>query len=137
VKAAGLIPRNCGNGHWRIEGGLTEVNWYPFSKQKTIYLNSTTSKATMKDGTIERAIKAANDPGVLPMVGDGKVNRANLKNWRQSMMKVNPCCHWCGSELNEQIATADHVIPIARGGTNHHKNLVLACRPCNQKRGHC
>ncbi len=34
----GLKVRDCGNGHMRIEGGLFEANWYPFSKKKTLDL---------------------------------------------------------------------------------------------------
>lgn len=32
-------------------------------------------------------------------------------------------------------ATIDHVVPIARGGTNDLENLVLACSDCNTRKG--
>jgi 5-methylcytosine-specific restriction endonuclease McrA len=46
-------------------------------------------------------------------------------------------CEWCGLEFAAPLseATLDHVVPLARGGTNKRKNLVLACRPCNEQRG--
>lgn len=30
----------------------------------------------------------------------------------------------------------DHVIPLHLGGTNHHRNIVLACRRCNRSKAH-
>jgi 5-methylcytosine-specific restriction endonuclease McrA len=41
----------------------------------------------------------------------------------------DPRCYWCGAPAT----TADHIIPVARGG-GHVGNLVLACGPCNFSR---
>lgn len=68
----------------------------------------------------------------------GRRRRAKMQriggaqNWR--------CCH-CGVRTNEatepgQMASLDHIIPRALGGTHHDDNLVLACRACNSARGH-
>jgi 5-methylcytosine-specific restriction endonuclease McrA len=35
---------------------------------------------------------------------------------------------------HRQMATADHVIPQMRGGTDRATNLVLACKDCNNRR---
>lgn len=46
------------------------------------------------------------------------------------------CCHWCGGGFSkDNPATADHVLPVARGGTHERQNLVAACRSCNSRRG--
>lgn len=39
-------------------------------------------------------------------------------------------CYWCGISLPNG-AEADHVIPVARGGTDTKANIVASCRPCN------
>lgn len=39
-------------------------------------------------------------------------------------------CFWCGCAMNGKH-TVDHVIAIARGGSNGPENIVLACAPCN------
>ncbi len=40
-------------------------------------------------------------------------------------------CRYCG-----QTATLrDHVIPLARGGTNDFRNIALACKRCNRTKG--
>lgn len=42
-------------------------------------------------------------------------------------------CYWCGQKLLKYHV--DHVIPLARGGSNGPDNLVIACPTCNLKRG--
>ena len=40
-------------------------------------------------------------------------------------------CHHCGGMATE----ADHVVPLAEGGTNTLDNYVASCGPCNHARG--
>lgn len=42
----------------------------------------------------------------------------------------NYICHYCGGHAN----TADHVIPISKGGDHKLSNLVPACKECNSTR---
>lgn len=42
-------------------------------------------------------------------------------------------CWWCGKLLHEYHI--DHIIPIGRDGTNAANNIVIACPPCNLKKG--
>lgn len=44
-------------------------------------------------------------------------------------------CYFCGNALTRKTATVDHLLPIARGGTNHMDNIVIACRLCNARKG--
>ena len=41
-------------------------------------------------------------------------------------------CQYCGSTKS---LTIDHVIPRSRGGKDTWENLVVACSPCNVKKG--
>lgn len=45
-------------------------------------------------------------------------------------------CFYCDMKLNinNRITTLDHIIPRSKGGTWADENIVLACRPCNEKR---
>ena len=61
-------------------------------------------------------------------------------------------CHYCGAagevwwpltytgKVGSHMVTPgmefDHVIPEFRGGETAAKNIVLACRPCNRRKGH-
>ena len=44
-------------------------------------------------------------------------------------------CQYCGRALARDAATFDHVVPRAHGGTTRWDNVVIACVPCNQKKG--
>lgn len=52
-------------------------------------------------------------------------------------------CVYCGTKLkinpegrgNRFVPTRDNFIPIAAGGGNGKRNTVLACQPCNTRKG--
>jgi 5-methylcytosine-specific restriction endonuclease McrA len=44
-------------------------------------------------------------------------------------------CQYCSVKVTLSEATVDHVIPRARGGQHNWMNLVIACSPCNQRKG--
>src|SRR5215207_9416700 len=45
-------------------------------------------------------------------------------------------CHYCQEALHPlRDFTVDHVIPVARGGSDDRSNLVAACRRCNSSKG--
>jgi hypothetical protein len=41
-------------------------------------------------------------------------------------------CRYCSSEESLEV---DHVVPLAKGGSNDPANLVASCRSCNRKKG--
>ena len=41
-------------------------------------------------------------------------------------------CRECGASKDETILEIDHIIPVARGGTNDIDNLQTLCRECNR-----
>jgi len=54
------------------------------------------------------------------------------------LRRTDSRCWYCGAELSrlgEMSFEIDHVLPIAKGGTNDPSNLVASCRACNQKKG--
>lgn len=44
-------------------------------------------------------------------------------------------CWWCRKKFMGSAFHVDHVIPLARGGTNDAKNICIACPACNVKKG--
>ncbi|NIR52078.1 HNH endonuclease, partial [candidate division KSB1 bacterium] len=42
-------------------------------------------------------------------------------------------CQYCGNQENP--LTVDHIIPKSRGGKTTWTNVVVACKPCNMKKG--
>lgn len=46
-------------------------------------------------------------------------------------------CQYCGRKAPEVALEVDHIIPVAKGGSNKPSNLITACRECNSgKRAH-
>lgn len=61
----------------------------------------------------------------------GSVRNGSTSAWRKLRKQVLDedgwVCAYCGSQAN----TVDHIIPLAKGGTDDRSNLVSACGACN------
>ncbi len=65
-----------------------------------------------------------------------KKRRRSAENTKPSVLKKqNFECYYCDSKISVGDATWDHVIPKSKGGTRSPENLVLACKPCNSRKG--
>jgi len=58
-----------------------------------------------------------------------KFSRANIYRRDRNM------CQMCGKKFHTEDLTIDHVIPKSKGGRMVWENVVLACVPCNAKKG--
>lgn len=45
-------------------------------------------------------------------------------------------CFYCGCKITHDEFTADHLVPVSKGGRNNFRNMVPACTQCNGKKGH-
>jgi hypothetical protein len=50
-------------------------------------------------------------------------------------MKLPDYCFYCRKLIRPHHLTRDHFIPRSRNGPNHHRNIVRACRSCNEAKG--
>lgn len=129
-----------GKGHFQIHGKGLLVNYYPDAKNRSAYVAGTTKR--FNHVTPAEAIKMALEPPPIA-TADRKVRRA--KTYRPIKMQMfesasangkKVVCHWCKIPLTLETATMEHKIPLALGGLDNGNNRVLACKPCNSKRGH-
>lgn len=44
-------------------------------------------------------------------------------------------CAYCGCHLTSDTATIEHVVPLAKAGSDSMDNMILACFECNQNMG--
>lgn len=70
----------------------------------------------------------------------GQGERPARQEWNAIRERLSPIvmqrfdyrCQHCGASNNLAV---DHIIPIARGGTNDIENLQVLCQPCNSRKG--
>ena len=43
-------------------------------------------------------------------------------------------CHYCGRHVGNRALTADHVVPLIRGGRSSRGNMVPSCKDCNNRK---
>jgi len=51
------------------------------------------------------------------------------------LMRDDHRCQYCGQQAPLRQLTVDHVMPRSRGGTTAWSNVVVACGPCNRRKG--
>jgi 5-methylcytosine-specific restriction endonuclease McrA len=78
---------------------------------------------------------------MLYQVAGSSKNPCGAENALREATKLHGAvCFYCKTVINSGAVvtawTLDHVEPSALGGKDHLGNLVVACRPCNQKKGH-
>lgn len=54
------------------------------------------------------------------------------EEWKELCTRYGNVCLCC---KKTKILTADHVIPVSKGGTNTIDNIQPLCRQCNSKKG--
>ena len=64
-------------------------------------------------------------------VEDAGMTTADLLRWEAEQPKV---CYWCGAKCDHSYHV-DHCFPLAKGGPHCEDNLVIACAPCNTRKG--
>lgn len=132
--ARGATVAERGAGHFQIRGRLL-VNYYPFSKGRTAYVDATTHgrKSVSPTEAVEMAFSA---PPIVSAARKDDRGR-NSKRKRQALgRRLGWFCHWCQAPLTLATSTLEHVIPLHRGGLDNPNNRVLACASCNHDRGH-
>lgn len=128
-QARGIAYKDCGHGHYQVLGKLL-VNYYPTSKKRSAYIAGTTKALTNISVPDAFALSQSVPAGLEPTK-----RKQSYRKIKERMLKKSNVCHWCQCKLNSTTATVDHFVPLSKGGLDHSNNRVLACEPCNQKRG--
>ncbi len=73
-------------------------------------------------------IPARTDLGIVISYNDAK-------NKRHLYGEQGGACNGCGEHFRPQNLEVDHIVPRAKGGTDHLGNLQLLCGHCNRVKG--
>ena len=75
-------------------------------------------------------------PEVIVLTIFNSVYRRDIRFSRRNIFERDKsACQYCGRKFKKLELTLDHVIPRSLGGRSTWENLVLACVPCNVKKG--
>jgi 5-methylcytosine-specific restriction endonuclease McrA len=84
-------------------------------------------------GSVSFSIKM---PAVVRFVYAVKIRMGSVKFSRENVFaRDKGRCQYCRKKLTRKEATYDHVVPRRFGGPTRWDNIVLACVPCNQRKG--
>ncbi len=103
------------------------------------YVNNTRAAVQVHQINLELAaqpapVEVASGIEIPELLTKPTPRKASYKNVRERMLAEHPHCKWCGKKLTKSTATTDHVVPLAKGGSNAAENLCLSCSDCNKKR---
>lgn len=75
-------------------------------------------------------------PSVIRFLKKVLTRKRAIKFSRENVFaRDNGRCQYCSAKVARHEATYDHVTPRAQGGQTRWENIVIACVPCNQKKG--
>lgn len=52
--------------------------------------------------------------------------------WKRKLARGQ--CYYCGRAFPPKALTMDHIVPLSRGGKSTKRNVVPACKECNNKK---
>ena len=89
------------------------------------------------DDRIIRSVSIAiKMPSVVRFVYQVRTKRLGVKFSRENVYaRDKGRCQYCSKKVTRPEATYDHVVPRRLGGKTRWDNIVIACLPCNQKKG--
>lgn len=89
-----------------------------------------------EDWTIRSVTLEFKVPSVIRFLKKVIGRRRAIKFSRENVFsRDNGRCQYCSNKISRPDSTYDHVIPRAQGGQTRWENIVIACVPCNQKKG--
>ena len=89
-----------------------------------------------EDRFVRSVTVAVRMPSVIRFIRGLRKGPKGVKFSRENVYLRDNCrCQYCGQKVSRPEATYDHVLPRAQGGKTCWENVVIACVPCNQKKG--
>ena len=75
-------------------------------------------------------------PEILHLLVFDKVPRHEAAYSKRNVtIRDRAVCQYCGASPGWSRLTIDHILPRSRGGDTSWENCVVACKPCNNRKG--
>ena len=89
-----------------------------------------------EDKTIRSVTFEVKMPSVVRFLRHLKYRKPVIRFSRENVFaRDHGQCQYCAKKVTRSEATYDHVVPRSQGGGTHWENIVIACVPCNQRKG--
>ena len=89
-----------------------------------------------EDKTIRSVTFEVKMPSVVRFLRHLKHRKPVIRFSRENVFaRDHGQCQYCAKKVTRSEATYDHVVPRSQGGGTHWENIVIACVPCNQRKG--
>ncbi|MCA9517752.1 MAG: HNH endonuclease [Myxococcales bacterium] len=112
---------------------LGRVGW---QRAMTLWFTGRAEILEEYDDRVIRTVRVAFPmPAVVRFFRSTRARRAAVRFSREQVYaRDHGRCQYCSSEVTRRESTYDHIVPRSRGGATRWDNIVLACRPCNQRK---
>lgn len=113
--------------------GLSDEAWE--SAYEELYASGALYRVPDRYGSMD--LVETRDAGNILRMAIGRGGRPSTKEWLELRSEVlyehGHACFYC--ETTNGPFEIDHIHPVSRGGSNHLRNLVPACKTCNSSKG--
>lgn len=108
----------------------------PWQRAITLLWEGKVETVEESERVLRSATQEFRSPSVIRFIKATRSRRKAIKFSRENVYaRDRGQCQYCGSRVAPQEATYDHVTPRAQGGATVWDNVVIACVPCNQRKG--
>ena len=87
-----------------------------------------------EDWVVRSANWTTKVPAVIMLREYQKPKHTMRMSKRNIFLRDEYVCQYCGADVQESLATLDHVHPVSLGGKTTWENSTTACKPCNYKK---
>ncbi len=80
------------------------------------------------------------EPRYVPQISDDELRREKARArelrasgwWKRRIGEG--VCYYCRAQVGARALTADHLVPLIRGGRSVRGNMVPSCKACNNRK---
>lgn len=137
--------RKTTTGKATIKKSTKKYRSKPEQIKKQAEYNKESLKRTGKTSTTVSRNWQKNNPGKHRIHKQADNNRRRLAKlqpesytsaqFMELFKRVGKKCSYCKKSLTVMTVTADHIVPLSKGGSNRIDNIAPACMSCNLSKG--